>query len=57
MEDKKTIQIRIDRNIHKQLKYQSIEVDKTITKLATEMLLYCLTNEINIDDEIRRSEV
>lgn len=57
MEDKKTIQIRIDRRIHKQLKYQSIEVDKTITHLATEMILYCLTNKINFNDEIRRSEV
>jgi hypothetical protein len=57
MEDKKTIQIRIDRKIHKKLKYQSIEEEKTITQMATEMILYCLANNIIINDAISRSEV
>ena len=52
MDNKPTIQIRIDRQLHKQLKYHSFEVEKTITKLATQMILYCLANKIDFEDEI-----
>lgn len=52
MNNKNTIQIRIDRAIHKQLKYHSFGREKTITKTASQMILYCLANEIQFDDEI-----
>ena len=50
--DKKTIQIRITRNRHKELKFATINRDKTITKLASQMIAYCLDNNINFDDDI-----
>jgi hypothetical protein len=57
MEDKKTIHIRINRDLHKQLKFQSIKVDKTITKLASQMILHCLANNINFFDEVDTIEI
>lgn len=57
MDDKKTIQIRIDRKLHRQLKYNAIEKDKSITLLATQMIIYCLANKINFYDEISTIEI
>lgn len=55
--DKNTIQIRIDRKLHKQLKYRAINNEKTITLLASQMILYCLANRVNFYDELETIEV
>lgn len=36
--DRRTIQIRIEREIHKKLKYESIERETTISNLATQII-------------------
>lgn len=43
-----TIQVRIERELHKHLKHESIEKETTITSLATAMIRYCITNKINL---------
>lgn len=57
MENKKTIQIRIDRALHKQLKYRAIEDEKTITRVASQMISYCLANNIYFQDEISTIQI
>jgi len=52
MTNKTTLQIRINRSLHKQLKYRSVEDGKTITRLASQMISHCLTNNIKFNDEI-----
>jgi hypothetical protein len=50
--EKKTIQIRMDRELHRQLKLHAFNTDKSITYLATQMILYCLVNKVSFLDEI-----
>lgn len=57
MQDQKTIQIRIDRKLHKQLKLRAFRNDKSITLLATQMILYCLANKTSFEDEIDTIEI
>lgn len=52
MYNKKTIQIRIDRDLHRQLRQKAIDTEKTITFLGTQMITYCLINNVTLYDEI-----
>jgi hypothetical protein len=53
-----TIQIRIDRKLHKLLKYKALESEETITKLATDLISKGLANNNNIlKNAINREEI
>ncbi|MFM2423763.1 MAG: hypothetical protein RLZZ70_150 [Candidatus Parcubacteria bacterium] len=51
--NKNTIQIRIDRNLHKQLKYRAFDCEKTITRVASQMILHCLANNVILYDDLK----
>lgn len=56
MKNNRTIQIRIERMIHKQLKLLAIQANTTITELASRIITQSLEDKVNLGYEINTIE-
>lgn len=46
-----TIQVRVQRDLHRELKHEAIRQNTTLLDLSNKMIRYCLDNNINFSEQ------